>query len=477
MSRFRPWALKRRLLYGVPFVSFWTILLLVVVYIHTYQPATCADGIQNNGERGIDCGGDCVRICAADALAPSVIWSQSFEIEPGQYNAVAYVENKNLGAATDRLRYTFRLFSDNDLLAQRSGVTTLPPNSTYPIFEGRIETDPTRPVSRTEILLEPVAYWWPATIGRNQFRTVSQILLSADNRPRLEVELENVLIPDAQEVEIVATIFDAAGNPLTASQTFRDLIPGRNTDTLVFTWPKSIAKTVRTCDVPTDVLLAIDRSGSMAADGGTPVEPLESAKRAATEFIQLLRAQDHIAVLSYATVPSDPLEQTLVAGTPLAEAAIGRIEMGTDGIQYTDMGAALRAAAAELRGPRQREDARKVLVIMTDGDVTRPVNPTTGERDIAYATQYALQAATDAKALGITIYSIGFGREFGALGGDIDRNISLVEQIASDEGKTFVAPTIADLAQVYQEIGQTICEAGPMRIDVIAKTNTNFQTE
>jgi Mg-chelatase subunit ChlD len=417
-----------------------------------------------------------VRICAAEAAPPAVVWSEAFEIQPGQYNAVAYIENKNERAAADALRYTFRLYHEATVLAERSGITNLPPNSTYPVFEGRIFTNSEQPVTRTEITLEPIPYWWPATIGRNQFRTVNTVLRSADNQPRLEVKLENVLIPDARDVEVVATIFDAGGNPLTASQTFRDVIPGRSTQDIVFTWPNPISQTIRSCEVPTDVLLAIDRSGSMAADGGNPPEPLESAKRAAETFVRQLREQDQIAVLSYATTPSNPLEQVLAPGVLAGVAAIGQVRMGTDGIQYTDMAAALRAAAAELRGPRQRDDARKVLILMTDGDVTRPVNPATGERDIAYATNAALQAAADARAVGIIIYSIGFGAEFGSLGTDIDRNLDLVRQLATDETKSFVAPTVADLTRVYQEIGRTFCEVGG-RIDVIAKTNTNFQTE
>lgn len=444
------------------------------MYVATYQPATCFDGIQNGGERGVDCGGDCVRICVADALPPAIVWAESFEIVPGQYNAVAYVENRNQSAAADALRYTFRLYNGSEMLAERSGVTNLPPNSTYPIFAGRILTDRPLPVTRTELELEPLAYWLPATIGREQFRTVNQVLTGADAQPRLTVTLENILIPDAREVEVVATIFNAAGKPVTASQTFVDMVPGRGTADLVFTWPERIAHTVRSCEIPTDVLLTIDRSGSMAADGGNPPEPLESAKRAAQTFVQQLRERDQIAVLSYATTPSNPLEQTLTTNRTAALDAVGSIAMGTDGVQYTDMSAAIKTAAAELRSSRQRADARKVLVFMTDGDVTRPINPATGERDVEYATAVALAAAAAAKAEGIFIYTIGFGSEFGVLGDVTDRNLDLIKNLSSGPGTSYVAPTLGELERVYREIGQGICEAGPSRIDVIAKTNTNF---
>ncbi len=477
MSSFRPWAFKRRLLYGLPPVSLTALIVLIIVVLNTYTPPTCFDGIQNGGETGVDCGGPCVRICAAEALPPQIVWAESFLITEGQYNAVGYVENRNLGAATNNLRYTFRMFNGSNLVAERSGITSLPPNSTYPIFEGRIFTDASQTVTRTELSIEPLEYWWPATIGREQFRTVDSVLRGADARPRLEVALENILIQDARDVEIVATVFDAAGRPVTASQTFVDTLPGRTTTDVVFTWPEPISQTVRSCDIPTDVLLTIDRSGSMAADGGSPPEPLESAKRAAQSFLRQLRDTDQVAVLSYATTPSDPMEQTLTSNHTTAFTAIGSITMGTDGIQYTDMGAAFRAAARELRGPRQRDDARKVLIFMTDGDVTRPVNPETGERDIEYATAYAIAAAEEVKAAGILIYTIGFGAEFGELGAEIDRNTDLIRKLATSPETSYIAPTLADLERVYQELSVGICEAAPARIDVIAKTNTNFQVE
>jgi Mg-chelatase subunit ChlD len=474
MSRFRPWAFWRRLQYAAGSSLFLIFVGLGVYFLHFYTAPGCFDGIQNGNERGVDCGGPCIRICADDVVLPRVVWVESFRIVDGQYNAVAYVENRNETAATPALHYTFRLFDGDVEIASRSGTTILPPGSIYPIFEGRILTENNRIPTETRIDIAPIEIWQPAVIGRDQFRVADLSLSDADARPRLAASIENLELVDARNVEVVATIFNAAGEPLTASQTFVDLIPGRSVHETVFTWPEPIAKTVRSCDIPSDIMVVLDRSGSMAADGGVPPEPLESAKRAAVDFVRLLRPSDLVGYLSYATTPTTPIERTLTNDKAAVVDAIEATVMGRDGVQYTNIGAAINAAQAELTSVRHRDDARKVIVFLTDGDVTRPVNPQTGRADRAHAAAYARAAAEAAKAGNTTIYTIGFGDFFKAPSEVVLRDVALIRDLASSPDHYFEAPTIGELKRVYSAIATAICEDGPARIDVIPKTDTNF---
>lgn len=474
VSNFRKWAFWRRVQYGAGFFTFWGLVSLSVYFVFFYSAATCFDGLINGEETGIDCGGGCVRICASSVLPPEVKWAQSFRIIDGQYNSVAYVENKNREASTPELAYVFRLFdADNNLIAERRGVTILPPNSVYPVFEGRITTNNNAVPARTAIELLPADMWLPATVGRDQFKTLDVELLSTDSRPRLNVAIENTELSSADRVEIVATIFNRLGQPLTASQTFIDDFGGRSTKNVVFTWPSSIAKTVRSCEVPSDIMLVVDRSGSMAADGGTPPEPLESAKQAAASFVSMVRPTDLVGYLSYATVPSSPIEQLLSSNSAIIKDSILKTKMGTDGTQYTNMGAAIESALGELTSSRHREDARKVIVFLTDGDVTRPLNPKTNAADREYAATYAKTMAEKAKAAEVTIYTIGFGDVFSEVDA-VERDISLIGDLASSPEHTFTAPTIEQLKAVYQEIANDLCEEGPTHIEVLPKTSTNF---
>jgi Mg-chelatase subunit ChlD len=470
----RPWAVWRRMQYGFGFVLFWILVMVPVYFVFFYQPMSCFDGVKNGDETGVDCGGSCVRICAAEVMPPRIVWSESFEITPGQYNTVAYIENSNQIAGTPALAYTFELLNGSEVVAVRSGTTILPPNSVYPIFEGRIQTTGGVTVTDTRITLEPAELWLPASVGRDQFRTLDIELTGADNRPRLNAKIENTELILARDVEVVATIFNRAGQPLTASQTYIPNFNARSVQDITFTWPNSIARTVRSCEVPSDVIMVLDRSGSMAADGGDPPEPLESAKQAAKSFTRLLQPSDQLGYFSYATTPSEPMEQVLTGNMQMVQDAIQSTTMGSDGVQYTNMGEAFKIALKELQSERARDDTRKVIVFLTDGDVTRPLNPVTGERDIDYAGQYALDAAMQAKNNNVLIYTIGFGDLFLQIEGVLERDIALIRNLASDAEKYYEAPTIRDLQAVYAEIAEDICEEGQAKIDVIAKTPTNF---
>jgi len=467
-SNFRPWAFWRRVQYGSAYFTFVALVSILVYVVVFYTPSNCFDGMQNGGEAGVDCGGACTRICAVSVIPPAVAWAESFAVTDSQYNAVAYIDNRNEVAGTPELRYIFRLYDAAGLITERSGSTVLPPDNSYPIFEGRIDTNGRIPTNTT-VEITPADLWLPFSSNRSQFRTVDIELLGTDVRPRLNARLENTALTEAQNVEVITTIFDTNGNPLTASQTFVERFAPRAQTDVVFTWPRPIATTLRTCDVPSDIMMVLDRSGSMAADSTDPPQPLTNAKRAAQTFMQQLRSTDQVGYFSYATEPSRPLEQTLTSNLGQAVSAIDMTQMGTDGVQYTNMGEAIATAQAELTSNRHRDTARKVIVFLTDGDVTRPLNPVTGERDIAYAADFARTAAAAAKAEDITIYTIGFGDFFAQIDNVLDRDVDLVQDLASDPTKSFLAPTISELESVYRDIAEDICEDGPARIDIIAK--------
>jgi Mg-chelatase subunit ChlD len=453
----RWWAVGRRVQYGLGFGSFWLLIGVLVYYTNYYQPPSCFDGIQNGNESDIDCDGSCVQICPASVLPPQIVWAKSFKIVDGQYNALAYIDNANQTAGTPALSYTFQLMNEDRVVAERSGTTVLPPNSVYPIFEGRLFTEGKVEVTETKIILEPAKQWLPASVGRDQFRSLDIKLTGADSRPRLDVKFENTELVAANDVEVVATIFNDVGEPMTASQTYLDEIGPRSTKNIVFTWPNSIAKTVKSCSVPTDVAVVIDLSGSMNNDGGDPPQPVTAALEAAAEFVRKLQENDRVAVVTYA---SEAVVMTELAGNH-GEVADNITAFTIDEKEetgYTNTTAALEKAQAELNSERHNSDARRVLVLLTDGLPTAD-----GDEDvIGQAIAKARELSTD----NIEVYAIG-------LGAGVDEGF--IREIATDSVTTaYLAPNAGDLSSIYAKITSSLCTMGPTKIDVIAKTKANF---
>ena len=457
MSTMRPWAMWRRLQYGVGFAVFWMVVGSLGYYLFIYTPGDCFDEVMNEDERGADCGGRCVRICASDVTAPQIVWADSFKIVDGQYNATAYVENKNAVAGTQALRYKFELYDGTKLVAERAGTTVLPPNSVYPIFEGRIYTSSDTTVTNTKLILEPVEIWQPAMLGREQFRTSNLNLLSPDASPRLEARIDNTELSRAEKIEVVATLFNTNGKPVTASQTFIEALEGRASKDVVFTWPNPIAKTIKSCAIPSDLVIGIDLSGSMNNDGGTPPQPISGAIAAARDFALRLAPDDQASVVTFASGATTVslLNQnhtetaTLIGALSIAPAE----ETG-----FTNTPAAIAAAAAELASARHSGDSRRALVLLTDGLPTAPGDTTS-------IVEVAKQAALELAKSGVEVYVIGVGKGV---------DVNFIKTLTEDPNNAFYAPTGGDLDAIYQKITGALCESGATRIDVVAKTPTNF---
>jgi len=455
-DNFRTWAAWRRFFYGSGFAAFWLCIGTLVYFTNFYTPANCFDGILNGDEVSIDAGGSCVRIPATSVIPPRVVWADSFEITPGQYNAVAYIENRNLVASTPELRYEFTFLGEGgEVLGERSGTTILPPNSSYPVFEGRVFTGD-KEIVDTELALRPADVWLPASNDSTQFRTLDIDLQNVDERPKLAVKLENNDLSEARDIEVVATIFNDVGDAVTASETFIESFPARSTTDIEFTWPNSIAKTVRSCSIPTDVLIGIDLSGSMNNDGANPPQPLTDALSAASAFAGNLGELDQVGVVTFATAASTPQPLTnlhasvasLIAGLSIAPSE----ESG-----FTNTSAAMQAAASELVSNRSNDNARRAFVMLTDGLPTAA-----GDVDAEAAAIASARALADS---GADVYVIGLGANV---------NQQFIRALASEEANAYLAPSRGDLERIYAEITASLCEVGPTKIEVIAKTKTNF---
>ena len=452
---FRWWAFWRRVQYGTGFLIIFGLIFYVLYARYAYVAPTCFDGKKNQDEAGKDCGGVCVRVCPFEIESLEVSWVESFKIVDGQYNAVAYVENPNDFVGTPNLEYVIRLFDGNDEVAVRTGFTQMPPNGLHPIFEGRIYTDESVNVTRTEIEFGENTIWLHGEKGKENFTLINRELLSVDSKPRLNALVENKELVEARDLEIVATIFNAAGQPVTASQTFIEYFSPDSREEVVFTWPRPISKTIVSCEIPTDVALAIDLSGSMNDDGGEPPQPISSVLSAAESFVDRLGSNDQISVVTYAT--NAEVVDTLSKNHDATETIISNLSISPEEERgSTNTGEALMRLEGELNSVRHNENARKIAILLSDGLATAG-----GENP----ERYALEEAQKLKATDVQLFTIGLGENV---------NEAFLRQLASSNNHYYKAPTADDVDEIYQNITDAICEVGPAVIEIVPKIQSKF---
>jgi Mg-chelatase subunit ChlD len=183
-------------------------------------------------------------------------------------------------------------------------------------------------------------------------------------------------------------------------------------------------------------LLVIDRSESMLTG-----DKLEQAKQAARYFVSLIEfTRDRVGLIAFDERPE--LAVPLTNDALILDAAIAILQPAGS----TNLGRAVAAAQQELSGPRRRQSARAILILITDG-VSDP--------------RPAVSEAGRAKAAGTRLFTIGWGY-------DTDRN--LLRRMASTPADAYFEPRPGELSSIYADIAARIAAKALVQAAVVTDT-------
>jgi VWFA-related protein len=172
---------------------------------------------------------------------------------------------------------------------------------------------------------------------------------------------------------------------------------------------------------PISSALIVDTSGSMKDEG-----KLDSAKAAASAFVDGLGPEDSVTVVSFATQVK--VVQEFTGDKALLKRAIGTLAPLGDTVLYD---AIAQTAARQAKQPQRR----KVLIVLTDGEDTKSA-----------ASQQASAAA--AQAANSPIFIIG-------LGSDVKKDV-LDALAAMTGGQAIYVSDLSQLRQTFLSIGDQL---------------------
>lgn len=192
---------------------------------------------------------------------------------------------------------------------------------------------------------------------------------------------------------------------------------------------------------PNDIILIIDRSGSMGPNYGpnNGEDKMRNAKEAAKGFIDLVDFSKHrvgvvdfASNVSYTDLSSDPTQ----------------LKQYVDGIRASG-GTATKSAIEKAQDllRNHRSDAQPVIILMTDGQATEPAPD-------SYAREVALEQANLAKSEGVVFYTIALllPNENPQTSGP---NLLMKEMATTAHHHHFVLGSVG-LAEIYSAIVQEI---------------------
>jgi Ca-activated chloride channel homolog len=214
------------------------------------------------------------------------------------------------------------------------------------------------------------------------------------------------------------------------------------------------------------VILVMDVSGSMNATDVAPTR-LVSSQRAAVAFIEELPEKFRVGIVSFAST-AQTLTRPTTDRVAVYEAidslhAEGATAMG-DGIERAldvkrpptppSSGSAARPSPSPPAPHGGADEAPLVVLLLSDGANTQ-------------GRTQPMQAAADAKALGVPVFTIALGTDRGMVDvpdetGNLRRipvppDTLTLQRIAETTGaRFFAAPSNSDLKEVYRELGSKI---------------------
>jgi len=451
------WARKRQITIAAVVIIVVGAIVAGVIALVSYQEPSCNDGVQNQGEVGPDCGGPCSTLCDSQTREPRVLWEHVFHVADDQYSVIAFLENQNRIAFARNVPYTFTIYSkDNVVLQEVSGTTFIPPNQEFAIFEGRVQLR-SEPARITFSLATQDISWQraPQQQREDRIEITSRSQRNLETEPRVSATFRNTSLDPLGRVEVVAVVYDSDNNAIGASRTFIDDFSPDEQRTATFTWPQPFTTETRTCRQPTDVMVVLDRSGSMNDDQGDPPQPLTEVKDAAAAFLNRLTNKDKAGMVSFATAAT--LDQQLTSAYQSVVETIQSMSIEEpENEQHTNIAAGINTAREELMSSRSTKDARRAIALLTDGVATRPLQE--GNED--YPKEAAYAAASSTREAGIDLYVMG-------LGDAVKRDF--LRQIAGSTDNYFFAPDRTELDAVYDDVATTICEKGPASVRFITR--------
>ncbi len=236
------WAENRKHVIEAILVAVAVAFIAIVTIATLYRTPSCFDHKQDQGEQGIDCGGPCPYLCAVDEIPVSVGFVRTVNPEPGRTDVIAYVNNSNANAGVQGAAYELDLYSaENRIISHITGTMNLPPSTISPLYIPNAY-DGSQPISQAFLTFATSSINWLRTFQKPVAPLPSNIEIKQGETPSVTATIENSLAIPLYNVVEVATVFNAAGNAIAASQTVVPDLPAQGTAPLTYTWNEPFAQ-------------------------------------------------------------------------------------------------------------------------------------------------------------------------------------------------------------------------------------------
>ncbi|PIQ92120.1 MAG: hypothetical protein COV69_03545 [Parcubacteria group bacterium CG11_big_fil_rev_8_21_14_0_20_39_14] len=234
---------NKQIIVAVCFFLFWGGVAFGFSILFAPGP-TCFDGIQNQGEEKIDCGGPC-KPCPPILEKLKVLKIKAIQAETGSFDLLAQIENPNQEYGSPQVFYQFEIFGqDNNQLKKVEGSTYIFPSQTKYIIESPVNLS----IFPAKVTFSIKNVNWEKLFG---FKNVGLEIyekkyneLSQDPTyfSKASGVVENTSNYDYEKVEIVVVLYDDKNALINFAKTEQKTVRSRDKRYFEVSWKKPFKK-------------------------------------------------------------------------------------------------------------------------------------------------------------------------------------------------------------------------------------------
>lgn len=235
---------KKQFTIAIIFIFIVLVVGLGIYFLVRPSAPTCFDGIQNQGEKDVDCGGPC-GLCPEDIREPLEIISQDFiPTTENNFDLVGQIKNPNRDWGVELLSYNFG----------REGETYVLPQETKYIIEQRVSVD-----NPDEIELELKEINWQRLKDFEELEIRikdKELKITDQGFYKLVGNVENRSSYDLDKIQVTGLLL-SNGKILAAGKTEMRTILIGETRYFEINWPYEIAEEITSFELKpyTDIFL------------------------------------------------------------------------------------------------------------------------------------------------------------------------------------------------------------------------------
>ncbi len=241
----------KKFLYGLLYAAIAVFVVWWWYAAHFAPAPSCSDGVENQGETGIDCGGPCTP-CAFKQLSPLQAGdAELFKTDGGDVAVVGVLTNPN-ASYDGTASYTVSVAGERgDEVASALATVRVPAGGVWYTYDTFREGNESMTAASVRI---QDTVWGAANapaVGGSAVSASSSLIDIEDGRVVVHGTVTNQGLASAQHIDIIAVISDANGFPLFASKTFIEALGGGNSEnfTILFPQNKTLAEKTDTRNV------------------------------------------------------------------------------------------------------------------------------------------------------------------------------------------------------------------------------------